>query len=783
MSTHRPSVEPQLERVRAGVRFRRLGSRLGVCAAIIGIASCCHLVVASAADDAGKSQVLAVAGAPNGTAAEMASPATTLPAATFEADVQPLLSRYGCNAGACHGKARGQNGFALSLLGFDHDFDYAALVHAGRARRVSLATPENSLLLLKATGRVPHGGGKRFEVDGPQFQVINRWIQAGCPRTPADAPQLVRVSVEPTHQTLAPGESFSLRTMAIFSDGSQREVSELAAYQSGDMTVAATPPDQHGQVAAGALPGEATVMARYMNHIAVCSVTIPLANAPSDDAYRALPRVNEIDGLVWEKLQLLGLFPSTPASETTFHRRAYLRVIGRLPTPQETRAYLADTRTDKRQRLVDQLLDRPEYADFWANKWADLLRPNPFDTGVKTVWNLNDWLRNAFRQNMPYDQFVRELVTAKGSTFRNGATVILRDRRYPMEIGPAISQIFLGVRLDCAKCHHHPFEAWSQDDFRGFAALFAKVGHIGGVSPPISGEEELIYLQPAGELKDERNGATVVPRVLHGEPLHIPPDVDPRDLLVEWMLEPSNPYFARVMANRVWAEIMGQGLVTPLDDLRTTNPASNEPLLDYLADDFRQQGYDIKKLIRKIMTSHVFGLSSEPSERNVSDYKNFSRYYRQRIRAEVLLDGINDVLGYQDEFTNVAFGSRAMELWTYRTASDFLDTFGRPDMNLEPPCERTPDTTTPQILHLMNSQQIDHKLTRDEGRPAQLANGEMTNAQIVEEAYLLVYNRLPAPDEARVVLAAMPPEKDQRRQAVEDLFWSLLSTPEYLFVD
>ena len=700
---------------------------------------------------------------------------------TFEMDVQPLLTRFGCNSGACHGKSGGQNGFALSLLGFDSDFDYDSLVLSSRGRRVFPAAPASSLLLLKASGQVPHGGGERFSVGSPFFELLLAWIEAGTPRTPLDAPQLLRVMVEPENQKLVPQEKVPLRVLAEYSDGSHRIVTDSSAFQSNNGAIAAV--DEQGVIQAGPFPGETAVMVRYMNHIAVCSVTIPLPGNIPHEEYANLPRNNEIDNLVWAKLELLGILPSPPAGETTFHRRAYLRAIGRLPTPDQTRAFLADSSPDKRGRLIDELLERPEYADFWANKWADLLRPNPYRAGIKAVWMFDAWLRDAFRRNLPYDQFVRELVTAQGSTWQNGATVIFRDRPQTVETAASVSQLFLGVRLECAKCHHHPFEVWSQDDFFGFASFFSRVGHQGsGLSPPISGGEEFIFTKADGQVRHGRTGAVVSPKTLHGSSLALESDDDPREVLVDWMTDPSNPYFAHVMANRIWAEMMGHGLVEPVDDIRATNPASNEPLLDHLAEVFRQSDYDIKHLIRTIMNSHVFGLSSTPSDRNLSDVNNFSRYYRQRIRAETLLDAVNDVLDVEEEFSAMPPGSRATQLWTHRASSLFLDTFGRPDPNQDPPCDRISDSTTPQVLHLMNSPELNRKLARDTARPARLARGEQSNESIIDEAYLRVYCRPPAAEEAKIALATLP-APDQRREAVEDLFWALLNTPEFLFVD
>ncbi|MFN6105974.1 MAG: DUF1549 and DUF1553 domain-containing protein [Planctomycetaceae bacterium] len=710
------------------------------------------------------------------------SPGVT-PSVTFELDVQPLLTRYGCNSGPCHGKSRGQNGFALSLLGFDSEFDYLALVGEGRGRRQFNATAEGSLLLRKATGEVPHGGGKRIEVGSPHYELLQEWMRQGSPRTPETAPKLVRVVCEPATQVLTPNASFQLKVFAEYSDGSRRNVTDVTAFQSSDRAYAAPSNETAGLVQAGPIPGEAALMARYMNNIAVCRVLIPQPGDLTDADYDQLPRRNPVDDLVWQKLKLLKLLPSAETSEAAFLRRAYLRIIGRQPTPEETRAYLADASTGKRDALVDRLLERPEYADYWANKWADLLRPNPYRAGMKAVWNLDAWLRQAFRKNQPYDQFVRELVTAQGSSWRHGQAVVFRDRPDTVEIASSVSQLFLGVRLECAKCHHHPFEVWSQDDFFGFAAFFTRIGHKGeGLSPPISGGQEMIFSTPAGQLAHGRTGAIVDPKPLAADSLKIPAEQDPREVLAGWMTSPDNPYFAKVMASRMWAELMGTGLVEPVDDLRATNPASNEPLLDYLAQDFREKGYNIKHLIRRIMTSQVAALSSKPTERNLSDTRNFSRYYRQRLRAEVLLDAVNDCLDTEEEFPAMPAGSRATQVWTFRSASLFLDTFGRPDANQDPPCERTSDSTTPQILHLMNSPSLNRKLALDTARPAQLAASALSNEQVVEEAYLWVYCRPPTADEKQAALELLPAPPD-RRKGVEDLFWVLLNTPEFLFVD
>lgn len=700
----------------------------------------------------------------------------------FELDVMPILTKAACNSGPCHGKARGQNGFQLSLLGFDPEFDYASLVKDARGRRLFPAAPDNSLLLRKAAARLPHGGGERLKFGSAEYQTIRRWIEQGMPRATPDDPKLVGISLSPDEHVLAGGSQEQLLVTARYSDGSTRDVTALTDFESSESAIVAV--DGRGLVKAGMLAGGAAIMARYMGLIATWNTVVPLPEKPDPAVYASLPRKNFIDGLVWEKLEKLGMTPSETAPDSTFLRRACLDVIGRLPTPEETRAFLADASPDKREALVDRLLERPEYADFWAGKWADLLRPNAYRVGIKATLNLDAWLRDAFRRNLPYDQFVRELVTAKGSTWRNGAVTLFRDRRTPDEITTIFSQLFLGIRLECAKCHHHPFEVWGQSDFYGLAAYFARIGHKGtGLSPPISGSEEMIFTADRGSVKHPLTGETLEPKPLFGNAPEIKPGDDPRDALAEWLLSAENHFFAEVQANRVWADLMGRGLVEPVDDIRATNPPSNPALLKALGDEFRRLGFDQKKLLRTIMTSHVYELSSLPNERNVTDTRNYSRHYRQRLRAEVLLDAVCDITEVPEEFPGMPPGSRAMQIWTHRVNSLFLDAFGRPDPNQDPPCERTPDTTVVQALHLMNAPNLHAKVINDQGRCAKLAASDKTPRQIVEEIYLLAYNRLPASEELQIGEQVFADSQSNRRQATEDLLWALLNTPEFMFKD
>lgn len=707
---------------------------------------------------------------------------TSTAGVSFELDVVPILTRLGCNAGACHGKARGQNGFQLSLLGFYPDFDFSALTLEARGRRVSATAPDDSLLLKKATGQVPHGGGKRMEIDGPYYAALRRWIEQGLPRSQPGEPKLERIAVAPVERSMVYSETQQLTVTAHYSNGSTRDVTNLAAFQSNEAAIAAV--DASGLIKSGPLPGEATVMARFMGKIVNCNVMIPLPGEVPAELYERLPRNNFVDGLVWDKLQRLRITPSEPAPDSAWLRRVHIDLIGRVPTPEETRAFLADTSSGKRAAVIDRLLARPEYADHWANKWADLLRPNPYRVGIKAVFNMDAWLRDAFRRNMPYDQFVREIVTAQGSTWHNGAATLFRDRRSPDELTTIVSQLFLGVRLECAKCHHHPFEKYGQEDFYSFAAYFARVNRKGqGVSPPISGGEEVMFTSSSGSVKHPLTDEVLPPKPLFGQPPELSADEDPREALARWMTSPDNPYFAQVIVNRIWADLMGRGLVEPVDDLRGTNPPTNGPLLHALAAEFRRQNCDLKQLLRTITNSYVYGLSSIPTERNIADTQNYSRHYRQRLRGETLLDAVCDITQVQESFSGVPGGSRATEIWTHRTGSLFLDSFGRPDPNQDPPCERTADTTVVQMLHLMNSPTLHRKVTSSEGRVSKLAASEKSPREIVEELYLLVYSRFPADDELQIGLKLFAEPNVTRQQAAEDLLWALINTAEFVFKD
>jgi hypothetical protein len=724
---------------------------------------------------------LDVASAQEGRATDADATDGSLSAISFELDIQPILTASGCNSGACHGKQRGQNGFQLSLLGFDADFDFAALTRDTRGRRLFPASPRESLLLQKATSELPHGGGRRVELDSADYQTLVAWIVQGSPRRVIDEPALIRVSLDQDSFSLTPSAQDRLRVTAHYSDQSTRDVTRLTGFLSNDDAVASVKED--GTIVAGPLPGETAVMARYMNQICVAEVAIPQTAPLPEGAFDSLPQYNFIDELVDAKLQSLSIEPSPVVSDNVFLRRVSVDLIGRLPTVEEARAFLDSADPNKREVMVDKLLAQREYADHWATFWADLLRPNPYRVGIKAVLNYDNWIRQQFRDNVPYDQFVRQLITAKGSTWHNGATTMYRDRRSPDEIATMTSQLFLGIRLDCAKCHHHPFERWSQSDFYQFAAYFAKVGYKGtGLSPPISGGEETVFTSQKGSVQHPLSGETMLPTPLYGESTSVGDDVDPRLALADWMTSKENDYFAKVQVNRVWAILMGRGLVEPVDDLRTTNPPTNPALLDALASEFQSTNYDLKQLLKTIVLSRVYSHSSLPTPSNVSDRLNYSRHYRKRLRAEVMLDAITDVTETTAELSEMPPETRARQVWTTRVNSIFLDTFGRPNENQDPPCERIPEATVSQSLHLMNSPQLEGRIRSDGSRAARLAQSTLTPPQITDELYLAIYSRHPT-DKEREAVVGIIEAAENRRGVLEDLMWAMINSPEFSILD
>ena len=701
---------------------------------------------------------------------------------SFRNDILPILSRAGCAAGACHAKAEGQNGFQLSIFAYDPESDHREIVHDARGRRIFPAAPEHSLLLLKATNEIPHEGGEKIVKGSEQYQAVIDWIRQGAPYNLPDDPILVGISVEPDDASYAKGASRQMIVTAKYSDGSTRDITGLSEFASADPAFANV--DEQGMVEAGDVPGDGTVIVRYLDEVATSRVTIPPDKLMPDEVYDSLPVSNEIDKLAYLRFQKLGLMPSETCTDAEFIRRASLDVLGVLPDANRVRIFLEDEDPQKRTKLVDELLSQENsdsYANYWATKWGDLLRPNTHRVGVKPVYLLDSWIREQLRNNTPYDEFVSELLTAQGSTHEFGPVAVFRDKREPADIAEFTSRIFLGTRIDCARCHHHPSEQWGQDDYFAMAAFFGSMKHKGqGISAPISGLPEFWWYGPGGEVKHPVTGEVMTPKPPGGAELsEIPEGTDPRKVLVEWMRNPENPFFARAIVNRIWGELFGRGIVHPVDDFRASNPPVNGPLLDWLAKDFVENGYDVKQLIGRILKSQLYQQSSLPNATNVSDLRNFSRSYRRRLPAEVLADAVVSLTGIEDTYQGMPKGaSRAMLQWNHKLPSDFLDAFGRPDSSAAPPCERDMAGSAVQALHLMHSKNLQKKLDDPKGWAANLKASGKTNAEVVTEVYLATFSRFPTEEESEIALKYF---ESTPETAISDLLWSLINSAEFVF--
>ncbi|PAW64713.1 MAG: hypothetical protein B9S36_01960 [Verrucomicrobiia bacterium Tous-C2TDCM] len=698
---------------------------------------------------------------------------------SFENDVLPVLTRAGCMAGSCHAKADGQNGFQLSIFSFDPDSDYREIVYDARGRRVFPSSPDHSLLLLKATNAVPHEGEQRLEKGSEFYEVLRRWIAEGAPRRVEKEPDLIGLAIEPAESTFQKGQSKQIKVIASYSDGMKREVTHLSEYTSNDRAFASV--DHDGKITAGKVPGENSVIVRYVDQVAAMRLVIPPDTLLPAERYTALPRHGKVDDLAYARFQDLGLYPSEPCRDDEFLRRATLDVLGRLPSIGEAKVFLDDTDPDKRTKLVERLLgpeNRFDYADYWSVKWGDLLRPNTQRVGVKPVYLLDQWIREKFRDNTTWDAVVTELLTAAGSSHEYGPVAVIRDKREAADMAEFVSQLFLGVRLNCAKCHHHPSERWSQDDYYSMAAFFGSMKQKGqGISAPISGEPEYWWFEPGGKVTHPVSEAVMVPRPPGGEAFAaIDAKTDPRKVFAGWLTGKDNPHFSKAMVNRIWAEMFGRGLVDPVDDFRDSNPPVNAPLLDWLAKDFAEHGFDQKHTLRVILNSRLYQQSSVPNEHNVADQRNFSRSYRRRLSGEVLLDAISEITGQPEKLTGLPADARAMQQWNHLLPSDFLDAFGRPDSSAAPPCERETGGSVVQALHLMNSDGLQKKLSAKspwlEGLVARAA------PETVEEVYLRLFSRKPADNERQIALSHLGEKPD--RAKIEDLVWSLLNSAEFV---
>lgn len=731
-------------------------------------------------------------------------------APSFARDVHPILSHAGCNGGTCHGKAEGQHGFRLSLFGYDPQFDYESISRASGGRRITRTDPGRSLLLLKATSQIPHAGGMRLRPDSREYRVIARWIATGTRyESPKEAP-LTDITVFPTERLLGMKSGQRLVVTAKYADGTTRDVTRAAKYTSNNPLILNV--DDAGAVSTQDVPGAAAVMVNYQGLVTVSRVLVPRKEGTAAPALP--PSASYIDRLVWNRLARLRIQPSATASDSQFLRRAYLDLIGTLPTSVEARAFLAeceaerklnrgDTEAQRREKkgegsvlhpssfspqpsstarakLVDRLLSRPEYAEFWALKWSDLLRVNKDALGSKGAYTFYRWIREALAENMPYDRFVREIVAASGSSAENGPVNLYRALSKPDEAASSISQVFLGVRIECAQCHHHPFEKWSQDDYYGMVGFFSQLK-----TKPDGPQSVVLTASGPGEVKHPRTGRAVPAHPLGGDPVAFASEGDRRKLLADWMASPANPFVPRMLVNRVWAHFMGRGLVDPVDDFRDSNPPSNPELLDALAKDFVSGGYDVKRLIRTIMTSQAYGLSSQSNPTNAADEQNYSRAYPKRLQAEVLLDAIASATGTPADLNGLPRGTRAIQVWdsewNTQWQSYFLNVFGRPARTHPCDCERSQEPSIVQVLHLMNAPEIQRQISERRGRARALAESDRTPKQIIEELFLAAYARRPTAKEEATALQTFERAGPDRTRATEDVLWALINTMEFVF--
>lgn len=705
---------------------------------------------------------------------------------SFVNDVMPILTKSGCNVGACHAKAGGgQNGFQLSLLGFEPRDDYEHLVKEAKGRRVRLAAPEHSLLLLKATATIPHGGGARIEPGSENYAVLLEWIRQGARLDEDTAPKLVGFEVQPQQGTLSRGAEQQLTALARYADGQTRDVTHLAIYESNEPSMAEV--SERGLVKTLDRTGNVAIMVRYQGKVAVYSASIPLGAA-----VEAVPVArNFVDEHVFANLKTLGIPPSPVCDDATFLRRVTLDIGGRLPTEAEVSAFLASEDPNKRDKVIDELLRSPDYADFFANKWTALLKNRRDDSSdIVSNFAFHAWVRDGLLANKPYDQFVRELLGATGTVIENPPVAWykrVKDQKQQIE---DVAQLFLGVRMQCAQCHHHPFERWSQDDYYSLTAFFSQVGRK---PSSIRGEDLIFHKRGIAVANNMKTGQPLKPAALGDVMPEIAPDEDPRLRLAEWMRDPQNPYFARSLVNRYWKHFFQRGLIEPEDDIRDTNPPTNPALLSALEQHFISSGFDLKELVRVITRSHAYQLSAVPNEHNIVDRQNYSRYYPRRLQAEVLLDAIDSLNATQTDFANLPPGTRAVALPdnSYNRASAFLRVFGRPEGASVCECERVQSSSLAQSLHLINSQEIKGKLANSAGRAARLAQDSRPLDEKIRELYFTAFSRPPTAEELQTAQQyLLEPDSDAAgavdpakipRERYQDLIWALMNTKEFLF--
>ncbi len=712
---------------------------------------------------------------------------------SFRNHVQPVLARLGCNSGACHGALAGKGGFRLSLRGYDPDRDYFTIVEQQQGRRIELQDPATSLLLTKPTMATPHKGGLRLQTDSVHYRVLSEWIAGGASPPSEDDARLQTLEILPEQVSLTADQQQPLLVRAHYSDGRIEDVTHLAKYTSSNEAVATV--DEHGMVKVVG-SGEGAVTAWFSSQIVIARVTVPFPQTIEASEFVSAPRRNFVDDLVLNQLQRLNLKPSPRCSDDVFIRRAYLDTIGTLPTSTEVRAFVADQSADKRDRLIESLLARPEFVDYWTYRWSDLLLLNGTELRPDAIAAYYSWIRGHIEKNTPWDQMVRELVTSRGSSFENGATNFFARHQAPEDMAENVSQAFLGLSIGCARCHNHPLEKWTNDQYYAFANLFSRVRAKGWGGDPRNGDGlRTLVTVSSGELVQPRTGKPQRPAPLDAEPIDFDAPGDRREYLAQWLTSADNQLFARSVTNRIWKNYFGVGLVEQVDDMRASNPASNEELLDAASRSLVEGKYDLKGLMRTILQSETYQRSSETRPENAGDQRYYSRYFPRRLLAEVLLDAVSQVTEVPTEFNRIVYpgadikptdvypkGTRAIQLKDSAVDSYFLQTFGRNQRRITCECERSDEPSMVQVLHLSNGKTLNEKLAVPENRIAKLMKDLTQEEALIEEIFLTCLSRPPAVKELaeiKAVLQETPAE--ERRQAIEDLIWGIVSSREFLF--
>jgi len=701
-------------------------------------------------------------------------------AVSFRNQVIASLNVGGCNAGACHGTPSGKNGFRLSLRGFDPAMDFLQLTRDVLGRRTDRQNPFASLMLQKGMGRIPHEGGARFGSDTVAVEMITGWLGAGMPDDPTTLPVLKKIEVLPGSRVLmAPARWQQVAVLGHFSDGRVRDVTRLTVFTSSDSAIADV---SANGVVEFKQAGEVAILCRYLEEMYALRLTY--LEPREGFVWKNPIEANYVDKFVFAKLKQMSLPPSELCSDEEFVRRVHLDLCGVLPTADEAQKFLANTATDKRAKLIDALLERPEYADFWALKWADVFRSSRKTIQLKGAHGFQTWLRGKIHSNAPFDSIVRDMLTSNGQTYANPPANFYRIAKDPQNLAETTAQLFFGVRMQCAKCHNHPFERWTQDDYYSMSAWFARVKVKRDMSIPAPTAQnptaEIVYSSRDGEVTQPRSGKVMAPKFLGGIIPTIDPSRDRRDVLAEWLTSTENPFFAKSVANRIWYHLNGKGIVDPVDDFRESNPSCNDELLDALAKDFSGSGYDVKKLVRTIMNSRTYQLSAVPNEMNRDDAKYFSHAVTKLLSAEQLLDALCDVTGLPEKFTGLPVGTRAIQLPDGEINHPFLKTFGQPARELACECERESDSNLAQALQLINGPTINEKIRNPENRLGKLLANKKSDAEILDQLYLVTLSRLPSESERGPAMRHVKKGTDPRK-AWEDVQWALLNTREFLF--